>query len=405
MRINAPPSKAHTLRALFLGAMASGDTVLQSPLLADDQKIAIQTLTQLGARFRISKDKVSIIGTGGGRSKSPGTLFVGNSGVSCRFLTAVAPLLSEGPVTIDGDPAMRQRPLTQLLLALDMLGISSHSETGCPPLTLECRQFKGGATTVAGNISSQYLSAILIAAPYAEKDVVVSVEGELKSRPYVAITLDLMRQFGAEVEANGALYKVMAGKTYQGADPFEVEGDYSNASYFLAQAAVTHTRVTVDRLSPHSLQGDKKIVDILEQFGCHISREGASVTVEGRPLSAIHVDMSDTPDIVPTVAVVAAFAKGTTEINGVGHLRYKETDRLAAVMAELNKMGINTRCNEETLWIEGGSPRAAEIDTYNDHRIAMAFSIAQRMVPEIVIKNPECVNKSFPSFFDLWEQL
>ena len=405
MRLDAPPSKAHTLRALFLGALAEGDTILHLPLLADDQKIAIQTLSKLGAEIAINSETISIKGTGGKRVKSPETLHVSNSGVTCRFLSAIAPLLCEGSVTIDGDPAMRQRPLTQLLVALEQLGIQSDNETGCPPLTLSCETFKGGSTSVAGNISSQYLSAILLSAPYAKKDVVVSVDGELKSGPYVEITLDMMRTFGAEVEHRESTYKVKAGKKYRAVSPYEIEGDYSNSSYFLAQAAVTHTRITIDRLLPDSLQGDKKILDILKAFGCDVSREGSSVTVEGKPLSSIHVDMSDTPDLVPTVAVVAAFAKGTTEINGIGHLRYKETDRLAAIVAELKKMRINSFYKEETLWIEGGSPLAAEIDTYNDHRIAMAFSVAKRAVPGIVIRNPECVTKSFPNFFDLWEQL
>lgn len=402
MRLNAPPSKAHTLRALFLGALAQGKTVLQSPLLADDQKVAIQALKQLGADISIQRDSATIQGTGGNRVQDSGSLFVGNSGVTCRFLSAIAPLLCKQSVAIDGDLAMRKRPLTQLLIALEPLGIHSDSETGCPPLTLTCKRFTGGATSVAGNISSQYLSAILLAAPFAENDIVVSIDGELKSGPYVEITLDMMRRFGAEVEHEGSTYRVTAGKRYKAVAPYEIEGDYSNASYFLAQAAITHTRITIDRLMPNSLQGDRKILDLLKQFGCDVSREGSSVTVEGRPLSSICVEMSDTPDLVPTVAVIAAFAKGTTKINGVGHLRYKETDRLKAIVSELKKMGIKAFSEEETLWIEGGTPQAAEIDTYNDHRIAMAFSVAKRAIPKIVIRCPECVNKSFPDFFDLW---
>lgn len=405
MRLNAPPSKAHTLRALFLGALAQGKTTLRSPLLADDQNIAIKALSSLGAKISLTQGAVSIQGTGGARVKSPKALYVGNSGVSCRFLTAIAPLLCKGSVTIDGDPAMRQRPLNQLLFALEPLGIMSDSETGCPPITLSCAKFNGGATAVAGNISSQYLSAILLAAPFAEKDVIISIEGELKSGPYVEITLEMMRAFGAKVEQTGSVYHVSAGTHYRAVSPFDIEGDYSNSSYFFAQAAVTHTRITVDRLAPDSLQGDKKILDILKLFGCIVKRDGSSVTVEGRPLNAVQVNMSDTPDLVPTVAVIAAFAKGTTEITGIGHLKYKETDRLKAITTELKKIGIKTYFEDETLWIEGGTPGAAAIDTYNDHRIAMAFSVAKRAVPEIIIQNPDCVKKSFPDFFDLWKNL
>lgn len=404
MRISAPPSKAHTLRALFLAALADGKTVLNNPLLADDQKIAIHTLSQLGAEFNIQKDQVIVQGTCGKRVLPPETLYVGNSGVSCRFLTAIAPILSDGPVTIDGDPAMQKRPLTQLLTALTPLGIVSESETGCPPLTIHCEIFSGGSTTVQGNISSQYLSAILLAAPFAKHDVVVSIEGELKSQPYVSITLEMMRAFGAEVEVENSTYKVKAGTPYHSLESFDIEGDYSNSSYFLAAAAVTGRTVTVDHLSQESLQGDKEILNILQKFGCNLDHQNHSATLTGAPLKAITVNMKHTPDIVPTVAVVAAFAEGTTEIHDIAHLRYKESNRLEAVMNELKKMGIHTRTDGETLWVEGGFPKGADIHTYNDHRIAMAFSVAKLMVPEVNILNPECVNKSFPNFFELWKQ-
>lgn len=404
MHITAPPSKAHTLRALFLAALADGTTTLNNPLLADDQKIAIKTLSQLGAGFEIGDSQVTVQGTGGKKTDPPDTLYVGNSGVSCRFLTAVAPILSKGPVRLDGDPAMRQRPLTQLLTALAPLGISSESATGCPPLTLNCESFTGGRTTVQGNISSQYLSAILITAPYAQQDVIVTIEGELKSKPYVSITLDMMRAFNADVSIKDSTYSVKAGAHYRSPGSFNIEGDYSNASYFLAAAAVTGSTVTVDHLSPESLQGDKEILNILQKFGCKIDHQAHSVTITGAPLRSVSINMKDTPDIVPTVAVVAAFAEGTTEIRDIAHLKYKETDRLAAVMNELAKMGIQTRTDGQTLWVEGGSPKPADIHTYNDHRIAMAFSVAKLVVPNIRILNPECVNKSFPTFFEIWKQ-
>lgn len=404
MRISAPPSKAHTLRALFLSALADGKTTLNNPLLADDQKIAIKNLSRLGALFSIQDNQVIVQGTSGKRIPISDTLYVGNSGVSCRFLTAIAPIISDGPVKIDGDPAMQKRPLNQLLTALTPIGIFSESKTGCPPVTLYCENFSGGSTTVQGNISSQYLSAILLAAPFAKKDVVVSIRGELKSQPYVLITIEMMSAFGAEVEVNDSTYRVKAGCHYHSLESFDIEGDYSNSSYFFAAAAITGKTVTVDNLSPESLQGDKEILDILQKFGCRLDHQNDSVTLTGAPLKGISVNMKHTPDIIPTVAVVAAFAKGTTEINDIAHLRYKETDRLAAVMNELGKMGIHTRTDGNTLWVQGGSPKGADIHTYNDHRIAMAFSVAKLKVPEVNILNPECVSKSFPNFFDLWEQ-
>ncbi len=398
MNITAPPSKAHTLRALFLGALAEKKTTLINPLLADDQRLAISALTQLGAQFTIKPDQIVISGTGG-RLKTPNeNLNIGNSGVTCRFLTPLAALPATGKVTIDGDPAMRTRPLTQLLSAIRSLGVQTASETGCPPVTISCGTLNGGKTTIQGNISSQYLSSLLIAAPYAQKDVSITVDGPLKSKPYVDITIQMMQTFGIEVVESTGTYKIESGKPYQGTN-LTIEGDYSNASYFLAASAITGKQITVHNLSAESLQGDRAIVDLLGACGCTIQQSPDSVTLTGRPLNAIEVDMSNTPDLVPTMAIIAAFSKGISRFTHIGHLRYKETDRLQAIVNELTKMGIACFIENEDLVIIGGQPKPATIHTYRDHRIAMAFSVAQLAVPKIEILDPSCVNKSFPNFF------
>jgi 3-phosphoshikimate 1-carboxyvinyltransferase len=404
MRITAPPSKAHTLRALFIGALSEGKTTLLNPLIAEDQLIAIHALKALGAQFILSPEKIEIIGTGGKKKSDPIQLFIGNSGVSCRFLTVIAPILAKGEVTIDGDSAMRKRPLTQLLEAIKPLGIHSSSETGYPPVALHCEAFLGGQTTVEGNISSQYLSALLIGAPYAEHDIVIDLKGPLKSKPYVYLTIAMMRQFGTEATVDNGQFRVKAGRSYQG-QTIEIEGDYSNSSYFLAAAAVAQKTISVDRLEPDSLQGDKAILPILERFGNTVIRSGSTVTVIGKSLQPIEIDMAQTPDLVPTVAVTAAFAPGITRIHGVGHLRFKETDRLQALVNELKKMNISCTIERETLQINGGAPSPATINTYNDHRIAMAFTIAKLRLPELTLSNRECVKKSFPQFFTIWDSL
>lgn len=399
MKITAPPSKAHTLRALFIGALANGKTTLINPLLAEDQLHAMSTLKQLGADFTIKPNQIVINGTEGVLSVPKESLHVGNSGVTCRFLTPLAALPAEGTVTIDGDSAMRMRPLAQLLNALKNLGVDAKSETGCPPVTIPCGSFTGGHASIKGNISSQYLSSLLISAPYAKKDVFITVEGPLKSRPYVEITLEMMRKFGADISEENGTYKVKSGQHYQG-QTYSIEGDYSNASYFMAAAAITGKQITVDNLSAESLQGDRAILNLLQQCECSIAQTAKSVTVTGNSLKAIEVNMSDTPDLVPTMAIIAAFSKGTSRFTGIEHLRFKETDRLQAILNELSKMGIRCSIDKEDLIIAGGAPKPAAINTYRDHRIAMAFSIAQLVVPKTEILDPSCVNKSFPNFFE-----
>jgi 3-phosphoshikimate 1-carboxyvinyltransferase len=404
--VAAPPSKAHSLRYVYIAALAEGISTLDKLLLGEDQRHAIAAVRALGVDVELDEAAASarIHGTGG-RLKAPADeIYLGNSGVGIRFLTAIA-ALADGEVTLTGDERMRQgRPIGDLLEALAPLGIQARSMTdnGLPPIAVAGGGFFGGTTALRGQSSSQYFSAILIAAPFAETDVVIRAAGEMKSRPYIDTTIASMRVFGVEVDVTAAGFRVAADQRYTACD-VSIEGDYSSASYFLAAAAVTGGRVRVDGLRARTDQGDRYIVDALRGMGCRVQVEAESVELAGGSLHGIEADMSDYPDLVPTLGVVAAFAEGTSVFTGVEHLRIKESDRLAAVAAELQRLGVDAKDAGDRLIVNGrggDGMHGAEIETYKDHRMAMAFSIAGLRVPGVQISNPACVGKSFPDFFE-----
>ncbi|MBW2121767.1 MAG: 3-phosphoshikimate 1-carboxyvinyltransferase [Deltaproteobacteria bacterium] len=404
-RVTVPGSKSHTARALIIGALASGQTVLKDPLLAEDTEYMIRGLKALGVRMTTTSRGVVIQGTGGRLSPPAKPIFLGGAGTAVRFLTTLSGLCG-GHAVIDGSPRMRERPIQDLLDALKPLGIDARSipGTGCPPVAVEGGRFRGGKTSLRGSTSSQFLSSILLAGPYAESGVEVDVDGDVVSRSYINLTMTTMRDFGVEVTHDDyRVFRVPAG-SYSGR-PYTIEGDLSSASYFFAAAAITGGRIRVDGINPATEQGDKGLLDVLEAMGCRVRWEGRFVEVTGGSLSGIDVEMKTMPDAVPTIAVVAAFAKGTTRISGVGHLRFKETDRLAVLERELDKLGIEAKAEGDSLAVRGGNPRGAEIDPSMDHRMAMAFAVAGLRTPGIVIRNADCVSKSFPGFWRLLEGL
>ncbi|MCR4368744.1 MAG: 3-phosphoshikimate 1-carboxyvinyltransferase [archaeon] len=394
----APASKAHTLRALFIAALARGKSRIVNALDADDQKRAATALSMLGAKIKFDGKNFEVEGTGGKLIAPKEKLFVGNSGVTARFLAPICGL-AQGDSTIDGDERMRKRPISDLLDSLAKVGLDAKCD-GCPPVRVRGKTFIGGETTVLGSKSSQYLSAMLLAAPLCEKGILVRVEGELKSAPYVGITLECMRKFGAEVVSHDGKEFFVRGKQGYKAAEFVVEGDYSSASYFFAAAAITKGRARVKNLNPHSIQADKFFLDCLARMGCKIYYGKDFAEVRGAKLKGIDVDMGNAPDVVPTLAVVAAFAFGKTRITNVAHLAIKESNRLESVASNLRACGVDAKAGDDFLEIVGGGAHGAEIETFSDHRIAMAFSAMGLAVPGIFIKNPEVVSKSFPGFFD-----
>jgi 3-phosphoshikimate 1-carboxyvinyltransferase len=411
----APASKSATQRALIAAALAAGRSRLRHPLVADDSRHLMACLNSVGIAVRLlgpeGAPDIEVEGQGGTIPAARAEVFAGNAGTAMRFLTAMLSL-GHGDYIIDGDDRMRQRPIEDLLAALRVLGARAESVhgNGCPPVRVGGPGLLGGEARLSGETSSQYLSAILLAAPAAPRGVEIEIEGRLVSRPYVDLTIDVMRRFGVDVQSSPAgpeptRFCVPAGRPYLPRD-IEIEGDYSSASYFFAAAAVTCGRVRVERLDPESRQGDAQFVGLLERMGCGVRRGDQFIEVEGtHHLQAIEADCRAMPDIVPTLAVVALFAEGPTRITGVPHLKVKESDRIAALAAEIDRLGGSAVPAPDGLTIVPRPLHGARIETYSDHRMAMAFAVAGLRVPGVVIANPACVSKSFPGFWDLFDRL
>jgi 3-phosphoshikimate 1-carboxyvinyltransferase len=342
--------------------------------------------------------RLSVTGCRGNIPAATAKLFVENSGTTMRFLTACV-ALGQGAYTLDGIQRMRQRPIGDLITSLRQLGVdaSAADDDQFPPVEVRANGLPGGPARIAGSVSSQFLSGLLMAAPYAQQDVRLSVTGQLVSRPYVEMTCRVMNSFGIDVEIDADRFSVPRG-AYTGRT-YDIEPDASAATYFWAVAAVTGGEVSVLGLTRSSLQGDIAFCNCLQQMGCQVSYESDAITVKGAPLTGINVDMNHISDAVPTLAVVAMFAEGPTTISNVGHIRHKETDRISDLSAELRKVGATVEETEDGLTIMPGTRQPALIETYNDHRLAMSFAVAGLATPGIRISNPECTAKTYPEFF------
>lgn len=401
-----PGSKSYSHRALIAAALADGESLLTNVLDAEDTRLTARALEMLGAGIDWRPEVCRVRGTGGRLAVPTEVLDLGNSGTSMRLLTAVA-ALGQGTYRLSGSERMCQRPIQDLLDALVLLGVDAAAErsNGCPPVVLHSRGLPGGPTRVSGRTSSQFVSALLLIAPFGIRGVDIEVMGELVSRPYVDITLDVMGDFHvAYYREDYQFFSVPAGQRYRSRD-YAVEGDASSASYFLGAAALTGGRVTLTNLNRRSYQGDIHFVEILTEMGCRSQQTQSGLVLTGGPLRAVRVNMATMPDLVPTLAVVAAYAQGETVISGVAHLRHKESDRLRAVATELNRMGIAASETADGLAIPGGTPHGAIIATYNDHRIAMSFALAGLRTPGVSISDPGCVSKSFPEFWEYFARL
>jgi len=399
--INVPGSKSYTHRILIAAALSDGVCRIQNPLLSEDTLLTMQALRQMGIPIDDkSPNQIVVSGQSGRLIAGADPIYLGNSGTSMRLLTAVA-ALGLGKHDLTGTERMAERPIQDLIEALLQLGvrIRSVNQNGCPPLEIFGGVLQGGSVNINCRASSQYLSALLLIAPYTTRGLEIRVTNGPVSRPYVDMTVEVMDEFGVPVVRQGyERFNVNGDQTYQ-AGNYAVECDGSQAGYFWAAAAICGTRVKVNEVTADSRQGDVGFANLLAAMGCKVTVEPDGITVAGRPLTAIDVNMGDTPDLVPTLAVVAAFAEGTTVIRNVSHLKAKESDRLAAVVNELIKLGIDARCTDDELIVTGGRPYGAEIETYGDHRIAMSFALAGLTTPGVYIRDENCVEKSFPGFW------
>jgi 3-phosphoshikimate 1-carboxyvinyltransferase len=399
--IRPPGSKSITNRALVCAALAEGPSTLSGALASEDTAVMVQSLKQLGVEIEHDPQRATIhvVGCNGKIPSTHVDLFVANSGTTVRFLTAMT-TLGRGRFRLDGIERMRERPIGDLLAALKDLGANAQSEhqTGCPPVVVMADGLPGGRTSIRGDVSSQFLSGLLMIAPYAQRGVQLSVEGPLVSRPYVAMTLAVMKSFGVIMQEDALERFVVSPDHYTGRT-YCIEPDASAASYFFAAAAITGGRVTVEGLSRESLQGDVKMVECLEAMGCQVECGEETITVVGAPLRGVTVDMNAISDTAQTLAAVALFAEGPTTITGIGHNRHKETDRIGDLAVELRRLGATVEEHDDGMTITPGPLRATEINTYNDHRMAMSLALVGLRTPGVVINDPGCTEKTYPRFF------
>ena len=399
-----PGSKSYTNRALTIAAVADGASILRGALISDDTRVARAALERLGINVAYDDGAFSVHGRGG-QFSDPGTpLFLGNSGTATRFLTAMM-TLAGFPSTITGNERMQERPIADLLAALGQLGaeVNSVRGNGCPPVHIGATRLQGGRAAVSGAISSQFLSALLMAAPYAREDVVLEVQDTLVSVPYVDLTLDIMARFGVEVKHDDyRLFRIPGRQVYTARD-YVIEGDASSASYFWGLAALLGQGMCVTNVPPDSVQGDTRFLQVLTRMGCTVSQRQGWHVAGPQQLQALgDIDLNALPDAAMTVAVLAAFCRGETRLCNLANLRVKETDRLRALATELRKIGAAVTELPDGLHINGdpAALHGADIDTYDDHRMAMCFGMAGARLPGMRIREPDCVAKTYPGFWD-----
>lgn len=406
-RIRPPGSKSLTNRALIIAALAEGASRLTGVLESVDTQVMIESISRLGMKALADSatQTIDITGCGGRIPVSKAELWCENSGTSIRFLTAMC-ATGQGTYRLDGNERMRERPIAPLIDALRAAGIDAACDlsNGCPPVTITSTGLQAKALSVRGDLSSQYLSGLLMAAPAARQDLTIQVEGELVSRPYVDMTITQMRDFGAVISEPAPNQFHIQATSYRGRE-YDIEPDASAASYFFAVAAVSQGEVTVEGLHRHALQGDVGFVDALVRMGCEAEWHANSITLRGCPLRGIEIDMNAISDTAQTLACVAPFAEGPTRIRRVAHMRLKETDRVAAVVTELRRAGVRVEEHADGMTIHPGPVHPAEIQTYDDHRMAMSFALLGLRVPGIRIADPGCTSKTYPRFFDDLEQL
>lgn len=404
LRFTAPPSKSYTHRALLIGALAKGMTVVRYPLISVDTALTIRALVELGIPISAGKDFLTIQGCNG--RFTPGKdvwIDLENSGTSLRLLASAA-LLCDSAVTLTGSDRMLRRPIGPLGDALVAAGgdVLYLKDDGYPPVRVKGRFF-GGEIPVNGAVSSQFVSSLLLVAPYAEQETVIFLPQDPASRSYIDVTIQVMEEFGVKVWRTGyRTFRIGNRARYAGRE-YVIEGDYSSASYFLAIAAACGGKVTVTGLNPSSPQGDRRFVSALTAMGCTVKAEPDGITVSRTgPLNGITIDMSTSPDTAQTLAILASLADTPTTITGIGHLQYKESDRPWITANLLNSLGGRVEVTRDSMIITPSPLHGGIIDPVDDHRTAMSFAILGLAIGDITITDAECVNKSFPGF---WEAL
>jgi len=424
--VRVPGSKSLTNRALLIASLANGTTRLNNALFSDDSSYFAKALQTLGFDIRLDEvhHEMTVTGLGGRIPVSQAELFIGNAGTAARFLSAFL-ALGNGEYILDGDARMRERPIGDLVEALAQLGVmirpahpfgfaqdkpssfNLHPSFICPPVRIQAKGLRGGKTKIAGNISSQFLSALLMVAPYAKAQVEIEVATDLNSKPYVDMTIATMQDFGVEVERQGYERFIIRPSFFFPLSSYSIESDASAAAYFFAVPAICGGTIRVENISRKSRQGDIAFLDVLERMGCRVNEGDNFIEVIGtESLNGVDVDMRDISDTAQTLAVIAPFASSPTRMRGIGFIRAKETDRVHATCTELARLGVHVQEQADGMTIHPCDQiRPATVRTYNDHRMAMAFSLIGLRVKGITIENPACVSKTFPNFFEVLNTL
>ncbi len=401
--VDAPPSKSFTHRAFLIASLAEGSSKIKYPLYSEDTIATLDSCRAFGTDIEAESNECLITGTAGNLKTPENVLDVKNSGTTLRLISSTASLAPNYTI-LTGDDSLRSRPMQELIQSLQRIGVSifSSRDNGMAPIIVK-GGIKGGKTSIRGDVSSQFISSILITAPYADSPVDLEIKGKFISKPYVDITLDIMKKFGVKVDSNKNQFHVephrFKGKKYT------VEGDYSSASYLIAAAAALNSDLTIKNLKQNSKQGDKLILDIIKKMGCDITLKENQVHIHGQgELHGTDVNLENTPDLLPTVAALGAIAKGTTHIYGVEHARFKETDRIHACALELSKLGVRVKENRDGLIIKGGA-KGGVVDSHNDHRMVMALYLIGLKVGGVKIQNASVYDVSFPNFIEVMQKL
>ncbi|MDO5825653.1 MAG: 3-phosphoshikimate 1-carboxyvinyltransferase [Methanosphaera sp.] len=409
--IKAPASKSYSHRAFIAAALAEGESVLRDPLYSEDTLATLEACEKLGALFQRYPDKCIVQGTAGYIRTPDNVIDVKNSGTSVRILSSIAAIAPRANYTIfTGDESLRKRPMQDLIDALENLGVDivSSQTNGTPPIIVK-GGFDGGETDIKGDVSSQFISSIIMAAPYSRRPVTLNVRGTFVSKPYVNMTLSVISKFGINFEydtTNVPEYSsyYIEPQKYECAD-YTIEGDYSSASYMIAAASMLPSKITIKNLYEDSMQGDKIIIDIVERMGVKVTRDESSVTIESDGnLKAFDIDLSDAPDLLPTVSVLMAAADGESTISGVEHARFKETDRVHNCAVELENVGLSVEELRDGLTIRG-TPRGGFVDSHMDHRMVMAFYVLGLRIGDVKIKDASCYDVSFPNFLEVMDEI
>ncbi|MGD1004095.1 MAG: 3-phosphoshikimate 1-carboxyvinyltransferase [Methanoregulaceae archaeon] len=404
-KFTAPPSKSYTHRAMIIAALANGRSILQNPLFSEDTDLTRFALEALGVKLQVDPNLLRITGLDGhfycGREK---TIDLKNSGTSLRLLTSLA-LLCDQPIILTGNKRMQERPIGPLAAALKVLGgkIDFLETEGYPPIRVH-GTLKGGKTIIDGTISSQFISSLLLVGPYAQRQIKLDIPNPPVSSSYLDVTVDIMQAFGSRVfRDDHKWFQVSNRKQYQ-ARTYDIEGDFSSASYFFAIAAICGGRVEVSNLNPNSVQGDRQFLDLLQSMGCTVNQTYDNISVERTgELKGIDCDMSSSPDTVQTLCIVAAMASTPTTIRGISHLKFKESDRIISTAKQLEKLGGDVKVESDSIRIQPVKLHGGTINPSDDHRTAMSFAVLGHAIGGITIENAECVNKSFPGFWGALE--